>query len=62
MDILCCNTDTGQHFKAVAKSPVLALAERAAGLSGDLLISGVEMGGGARGYDCRVENSKLSGS
>ena len=47
MDILCCDTDTGQHFKAVAKSPVLALAERAAGLSGDLLISGVEMGGGS---------------
>ena len=47
MDILCCDTDTGQYFKAVAKSPVLALAETAAGLSGNLLISGVEMGGGS---------------
>ena len=47
MDILCCDTDTGQHFKAVARSPVLTLAEKAAGLSGDLLISGVEMGGGS---------------
>ena len=46
MDILCCDMDSGEHFKAVAKSPVRTLAEVAARSTGDLLISGVEMGGG----------------
>ncbi len=47
IDILYYDTNSGIHYKAVAKSPVLSLAEQASRLSGDLLITGVEMGGGA---------------
>jgi uncharacterized protein (DUF1786 family) len=46
MDVLCYDTDGGHHVKAVARSPVLTLAEEAAGLPGDLLVTGSEMGGG----------------
>ena len=46
IDILYYDTDSGIHYKTVAKSPVLYLAEQASSLSGDLLITGVEMGGG----------------
>jgi uncharacterized protein (DUF1786 family) len=47
MDMLCYDTDSGIHYKAVVKSPVLALAEKAASLPGNLVVTGVEMGGGA---------------
>jgi uncharacterized protein (DUF1786 family) len=47
MDILCFDDESGLHFKAVAKSPVLHLAENAAKLSGNILITGCEMGGGS---------------
>jgi uncharacterized protein (DUF1786 family) len=47
MDLLYYDTESGQHYKAVAKSPVLHLAERVKELPGDLLIRGNEMGGGA---------------
>lgn len=46
MDVLCYDMESGLHYKAVAKSPVLAIAERAANLPGNLLLTGVEMGGG----------------
>ena len=46
IDILYYDANAGIHYKAVAKSPVLSVAEQAARLSGDLLITGVEMGGG----------------
>jgi len=46
LDILYYNEDTGLHYKAVVKSPVLYLAEQAAKLPGNLLITGNEMGGG----------------
>ena len=46
IDILYYDANAGVHYKAVAKSPVLSIAEQAAGLPGDLLITGVEMGGG----------------
>ncbi|MBU2497391.1 MAG: DUF1786 domain-containing protein [Proteobacteria bacterium] len=46
MDILYHDTASQQHYKAVAKSPVLALAEEAERLSGKLLLLGTEMGGG----------------
>ena len=46
MDVLWYDTETERHYKAVVKSPVRYLAERAAELSGNLLISGTEMGGG----------------
>ena len=47
LDLLCYDTDSNQHFKAVAKSPVKTLAEEAERVSGNLLITGTEMGGGA---------------
>jgi uncharacterized protein (DUF1786 family) len=47
MDILFYDAATGLHYKAVVKSPVLSLAEKAQSLSGNLLITGTEMGGGA---------------
>jgi uncharacterized protein (DUF1786 family) len=46
MDILYYDTGSDLHFKAVVKSPVRYLAERAAGLPGSLLVTGNEMGGG----------------
>ena len=46
MDVLYYDTESGLHYKAVAKSPVLSLAEKAASIPGNLLITGVEMGGG----------------
>jgi uncharacterized protein (DUF1786 family) len=46
MDVLHYDTETGLHYKAVAKSPVRYLAEKAAGVSGKLLVLGNEMGGG----------------
>jgi len=46
MDLLYHDTESGLHYKAVAKSPVLYLAEKAASLPGNLLITGNEMGGG----------------
>jgi len=46
MDVLWYDTESELHYKAVVKSPVRYLAEKAAELSGNLLISGTEMGGG----------------
>ena len=46
MDVLYYDEESGLHYKAVAKSPVLYLAEKAQCLQGDLLITGCEMGGG----------------
>lgn len=46
MDVLCFDDETGEHAKAVARSPVRTLADKAAGLTGDLLVTGREMGGG----------------
>lgn len=47
MDILYYDTGAGLHYKAVARSPVLTVAEAAAGLPGNLLVTGTEMGGGS---------------
>lgn len=46
MDVLWYDTETELHYKAVVQSPVKHLAEKAAELPGNLLISGTEMGGG----------------
>lgn len=47
MDVLCYDTHSGAHYKAVAKSPVLSVAEEAATLPENILVTGVEMGGGS---------------
>ena len=46
MDVLWYDTQTDFHYKAVVKSPVRYLAEQAAELAGDIVITGSEMGGG----------------
>ncbi len=46
MDVLCYDTDTDLHYKAVVKSPVRTIAEKAAAIPGDLIVTGCEMGGG----------------
>jgi uncharacterized protein (DUF1786 family) len=46
MDILCFDDQAPQHYKAVARSPVITLAEKAESLPGKLLVTGCEMGGG----------------
>jgi len=47
MDVLCYDTETNLHVKAVSRSPVQYMADKARELSGDLIITGTEMGGGA---------------
>ncbi len=47
LDILYFDSETGIHYKAVVRSPVLCAAEQAQNISGDILVTGVEMGGGA---------------
>jgi uncharacterized protein (DUF1786 family) len=46
MDILHYDTRSDIYCKAVARSPVLTVSERAASLPGNLLVVGTEMGGG----------------
>jgi uncharacterized protein (DUF1786 family) len=46
MDVLCYDTQTDLHYKAVVKSPVRYVAETAAASPGNLLVTGCEMGGG----------------
>ena len=46
MDVLCYDTDADLHYKAVVKSPVRYIAEKAAAIKGNLIVTGCEMGGG----------------
>lgn len=46
MDVLFYDDGSGLQYKSVARSPVLYLAEYLAGIPGDLLVEGCEMGGG----------------
>lgn len=46
MDILCYDDRSGEHFKAVAPSPVRHVAWQIDATTGALAVSGVEMGGG----------------
>ena len=47
LDILYYDSDRSVHYKAVVKSPALTVAEKLSAIDGDLLITGVEMGGGS---------------
>jgi len=47
MDILYYDDKSDLCYKAVVKSPILYIAEQAANLPGNLLLTGNEMGGGA---------------
>ncbi len=46
MDVLWFDTESVFHYKAVVVSPVRTVAERAARLPGNLVVTGSEMGGG----------------
>jgi len=46
MDVLYYDTESDLHYKAVVKSPVQHVAEYAESLTGNLLVTGNEMGGG----------------
>jgi uncharacterized protein (DUF1786 family) len=46
MDILCYVPDENMHYKAVVQSPVRTLARHVAATRGNLVVDGVEMGGG----------------
>jgi len=46
MDVLYFDDDSGVQYKSVARSPVLYTAESIAGIPGNLLVTGKEMGGG----------------
>jgi uncharacterized protein (DUF1786 family) len=46
MDVLWYDTDSIHHYKAVAVSPVRTIAEQAARTTGNLVVTGCEMGGG----------------
>jgi len=47
MDILYYDETVQQPYKAVVRSPLLAVADRIQNSTGNLLLTGVEMGGGA---------------
>ena len=46
MDMLCFDTDQDLHYKAVVRSPVRVLADEIRRTRGNLVVTGVEMGGG----------------
>ena len=46
MDILYYDTEIDLHYKAVVRSPVKTIAEKAAAIPGNLIVTGCEMGGG----------------
>jgi len=47
LDILYHDAKSSLQYKAVVRSPVLTIAEKAAATTGNLLVRGVEMGGGS---------------
>ena len=46
LDVLYYDAKSSLHYKAVVRSPVLTVAEKAEATQGNLLVKGVEMGGG----------------
>ena len=46
LDLLYYDASSGEHFKAVVKSPVRTQADTIENLKGNLVVTGVEMGGG----------------
>ena len=46
MDVLYYDSTADLHYKAVVRSPVRTVAEHIADLSGNLVVTGGEMGGG----------------
>ena len=44
LDVLYYDDVSREHFKAVVKSPVRTIAEKAAALRGKIVATGVEMG------------------
>ncbi len=59
MDILCYDSDLSVHYKAVVRSPALTVAEKLSAMDSNLLITGVEMGGGSMGGLLREKAKKF---
>lgn len=61
MDLLCIDRTADLHYKLVAKSPVVSLAETVDRCPGNLLITGVEMGGGrfSQSLKKRAQNARV---
>ena len=61
MDILYLNDDTGQQYKAVVASPVIEVANQLASTKGNIVLTGLEMGGGAvtRVLKARAETASV---
>ena len=66
MDVLCYVPDEKMHYKAVVKSPVRTMAAAINATNGNLLVTGVEMGGGpvTAALQTRAETNrvKISGA
>lgn len=58
MDLLYFETSSKIHYKAVVKSPVITLAEKLDKIDGNILITGVEMGGGSMSSILREKAAK----
>ncbi|MFC1839668.1 DUF1786 family protein [Thermodesulfobacteriota bacterium] len=58
MDILYYDTELMNHYKAVVKSPVLSIAGKLKNLEGNIIITGVEMGGGSMSAILREKAKK----
>lgn len=69
MDVMCYMPAEGLHYKAVVASPVRTLAAQIEATTGDLIVTGVEMGGGPvtaalqkRAQSARVRVSRSAAS
>lgn len=61
MDLLCYVPEEQMHYKAVVKSPVHTMAAAINATTGDLLVRGVEMGGGpvTAALQARVQSAEV---
>jgi uncharacterized protein (DUF1786 family) len=57
LDVLYYNTKDDLHYKAVVRSPILTVQDKAESLPGNLLVTGREMGGGSLS-EALVERAK----
>jgi uncharacterized protein (DUF1786 family) len=61
MDVMCYVPSEGMHYKAVVQSPVRTLARRIESTTGNLVVTGVEMGGGpvTAALQARTESARV---
>jgi uncharacterized protein (DUF1786 family) len=61
MDVMCYVPREGMHYKAVVQSPVRTMAKRIESTTGNLVVTGVEMGGGpvTAALQARTESARV---